>query len=460
MKQIHETPQIKPTVLMTAYAVNPYKGSEDGSGWNIIRHVAEHTPVIAITRKNNAAAIRRFLKAHPLPPHVSLHFAYYDLPYWMRFWKRGSRGAMLYHYLWHMGVVSFIRRKGFSFDIAHHLNFHNDWTPSFLWLLGKPLVWGPVGHHHKIPSEWLAPYGRKAWLADRRLWVLKKLFWKLDPFLKITLHQARKVLAMNSSVRQVLPLPKEKEVRIPPTATEPPDRREIPTDKFRVLSIGRFVPLKGFDVTIRAFARFYFRQDRSTRPQLELVLIGRGPERARLAHMARQCGLPDQAISFVPWLDRQALSEYYNSASAFLFPSHEGAGMVVVEALSYALPVLCFRNYGPGEFTDDSCAFRVPYTSYEEALDAFARGLERLLHEPALRRQMGQAAYARYLHHYTYQIKARQIVNCYREIMMAERLIVSHPPRRPSTPAPAEPPRNIPSETQARPHQIPQTLLP
>lgn len=433
MSQLQETSQIKPTVLMTAYAVNPYKGSEDGSGWNIIRHVAEHTPVIAVTRKNNAAAIRRFLKEHPLPPHVSLHFAYYDLPHWTRFWKRGSRGAMCYHYLWHLGVVSFIRRKGFSFDIAHHLNFHNDWTPSFLWLLGKPLVWGPIGHHHKIPSEWLAPYGRKAWLADRRLWMLKNLFWKFDPFLKITLQRAHKVLAMNSSVHRVLPLPKEKEVRIPPTATEPPRRREISTGKFRVLSIGRFVPLKGFDVAIRAFARFYFRQPRAARRRLELVLIGRGPEKARLEQIARQCGLPDEAIDWVPWLDRQALSEYYNSASAFLFPSHEGAGMVVVEALSYALPVLCFHNYGPGEFTDDSCAFRVPYTSYEEALDAFAHGLERLLHEPHLQRQMSQAAHARYLRHYTYELKARQIVDCYREIVMAERVIVSRPPRPLST---------------------------
>ncbi len=430
MKQVHEQPLLRPTVLMTAYAVNPYKGSEDGSGWNIIRHVAEHTPVIAITRKNNAPAIRRFLRENPLPPHVSLHFAYYDLPAWMRFWKRGSRGAMLYHYLWHMGVVSFIRRKGFSFDIAHHLNFHNDWTPSFLWRLGKPLVWGPIGHHHKIPAPWLRPYGWRAWLADRRLWLLKQMFWKLDPFLKITIRKARKVLAMNSSVAEVLPLPPGREVRIPPTATEPPQRREVERDKFRVLSIGRFVPLKGFDVTIRAFARFYHAQPRAIRSSLELVLIGRGPEEARLKKMVQECALPEDAVHFVPWLDRRELVDYYNSASAFLFPSHEGAGMVVVEAMSYGLPVLCFRNYGPGEFTDDTCAFRVPYTTYEQSIEAFAEGLGRLLHEPQLCRQMGEAAYLRYQRCYTYDVKARDIVACYRDIMMDERVIVSQPPRR------------------------------
>jgi len=135
-------------------------------------------------------------------------------------------------------------------------------------------------------------------------------------------------------------------------------------------------------------------------------------------------------VRFVPWLDRSELVDYYNSASAFLFPSHEGAGMVVVEALSYGLPVLCFRNYGPGEFTDDTCAMRVPYTTYEASIEAFAEGLERLLHEPALRRQMSEAAYMRYQRCYTYEGKAKDIMACYRDIVMEERVIVSKPPRR------------------------------
>ena len=42
-----------PKILITAYAVNPYKGSEDGTGWNMIQEIAKYNNVIAITRKNN-----------------------------------------------------------------------------------------------------------------------------------------------------------------------------------------------------------------------------------------------------------------------------------------------------------------------------------------------------------------------------------------------------------------------
>ena len=44
----------------------------------------------------------------------------------------------------------------------------------------------------------------------------------------------------------------------------------------------------------------------------------------------------------------------FQNGVAFLFPSHEGAGMVVTEALSFGLPVICLDNAGPGELIDSS----------------------------------------------------------------------------------------------------------
>jgi len=90
---------MKSTILITAYAVNPYKGSEDGIAWNIIKESAKHQKVIAITRENNQIAIEQYMKEHPLSSETSLEWAYFDLPLWMRFWKKGGRGALLYHYL-------------------------------------------------------------------------------------------------------------------------------------------------------------------------------------------------------------------------------------------------------------------------------------------------------------------------------------------------------------------------
>ena len=151
-------------ILLTAYAVNPFKGSEDGTGWNISRELAKNNVVHIITRKNNQKEIDRFLKTHNDPIHNNMNFYYYDLPWLLMFWKKklGERGYVLYFYLWQLCLPIFVKSKGIKFDIAHAVNFHSDSHPQFLWILGKPVFWGPIGHHPLVPKNYLISiYGKK-----------------------------------------------------------------------------------------------------------------------------------------------------------------------------------------------------------------------------------------------------------------------------------------------------------
>ncbi len=52
--------------------------------------------------------------------------------------------------------------------------------------------------------------------------------------------------------------------------------------------------------------------------------------------------------------------------------------MVIPEALSYGLPVVCFDNYGPGELCDNSCAIKIPYGKYDQSINDFALALDKL----------------------------------------------------------------------------------
>ena len=125
------------TILASAYAINPYKGSEDGMGWNFALQIARFNKLIIITRENNQPAIDKFMAENPNELYNNIQFLYFDLPYHLRFWKKGQRGAMLYYVLWQKGIVKFIESQGIQYDVVHNLNFHNDWTPSYLWKLKK-----------------------------------------------------------------------------------------------------------------------------------------------------------------------------------------------------------------------------------------------------------------------------------------------------------------------------------
>lgn len=412
-------------ILITAYAVNPNKGSEDGTGWNIIRTLSQEQKIIAITRRNNREAIERYRAENPgAAPETQLDFAYYDLPQWLCWWKKGSRGALLYHYLWHLGVVLFIMRKGFQFTIAHHLNFHCSWSPTFLWLLGKPVVWGPVGHHPKIPKGYLKHYSRKEKIKEALKWLAKKLAWKFDPFLNLAKHRVKVILGVNSSIAHVMGNAGHKVNIIPAIATEVPTTiAPLQQDQFNVLSIGRFIPLKGFDMLVEAFAHFYHQLPVEQQKKTKLTIIGKGPDEKLLHELIQSRQLPETVVQIIQWIPKDQLPRYFQAANVFFFPSHEGAGMVVPEAMSYGLPVLTYDNYGPGESIGNEAGIIIPYTDYDSSTTHFAGQLEQLFHSPQLQQSLGASARQRFLQQYTWEGKVEKIQLIYQQILAEQSLM-------------------------------------
>ncbi len=407
----------KPTVLVTAYAVNPYKGSEDGMGWNMILQIARFQKVIAITRQNNQPAIDRYLKENSVRQIENIKFEYFDTPYYTRFWKRGGRGALLYFYLWQYAVSRWIQKQNWEFDIVHNLNFHNDWTPSFLWRLNKPFVWGPIGHHPQIPYVFLKKYGLGQVMREGIRWAAKRFFWNFDPFLQRTKNKAQHIFAMNSQVGKVLNLPDSKVTILPSVASERVEHYErYPGKSFNVLSIGRFVALKGFDISIRSFAAFYHTLSEEDRKEATLTIVGKGPAEPMLRSLVEQLNILE-AVNIISWIERNQLKLIYQGADVFLFPSHEGAGMVVSEALSYGLPVLCFDNCGPGEFINKTCGLAIPYQDYETNVNFFKQDLLRLFHDRDLLKRLSSGALRQHRNRFTWDLKGDIFHTVYQSIL-------------------------------------------
>ncbi|OWY20100.1 hypothetical protein C7N43_24330 [Sphingobacteriales bacterium UPWRP_1] len=426
------------TILITAYALNPFKGSEDGMGWNFVRQAAKHHRVIAVTRKNNRIHIEKYLQQHPeIAQQANLiTFYYFDWPAFLLQWKKGPLLSMIYFYAWQLTLALWLLKKRFAVDVVHNLNFHNNWTPTFLWLLGKPLVWGPVGHHPKIPANFLLPvYGKVAYLKDRSLWGMKNVFWKTDPFLHLSARKSGQILCMHPEAAQKLHLHSGQYSILPSVATEAPGNANTGIQakkKFCIISAGRFVPLKGFDITIRAFARFYRNLQPEEQQQVSLMLVGSGPCLPLLQQIIAQEQIGN-AVQITEWLPRAALQELYKQASAFLFPSHEGAGMVVAEAMSYGLPVLCWNNCGPGRFLHPQSGLKVNYGTYEEGIKQFSENLLLLFRNKDFYLRETDLSTQRFKAHFDWNIRAGQLRRIYRFAYNAHYGIT---PAAATTPAP------------------------
>lgn len=404
-------------VLATTYAVNPYKGSEDGMGWNFILQIARYHQVVAITRKNNKEAIENFMETHPNKHYQNISFKYYDLPYWMRFWKKGSKGAMLYYYLWQLFMPFFIKSQKITFDLVHNVNFHNDWTPSMLWVFGKPMVWGPIGHHPFIKPEYLKLYDWKVKMKNYGLWVVKNLFWRLDPFLKLTKWNASYILSMNTEVSVKLKGINHKQMIMPSVGSEKVLKTDVKQKKgFHVISVGRLVPLKGFDLTIKSFYQFLKSLPKSEQVKSQLTIVGSGKYESLYKQLVKDLGISKQ-VSFISWVDREELKVLYAKSHVFLFPSHEGAGMVVSEALSYGLPVISIANCGPGEFITADCGFAIKQNSYQQVTTDIAEALQLLYNDENLLIKMSDSAIKRHQSHFHWDIKGDVLHELYKQVL-------------------------------------------
>lgn len=103
----------------------------------------------------------------------------------------------------------------------------------------------------------------------------------------------------------------------------------------RFLSVGRMSPLaKGFDILIDAFALFARNNKEWT-----LEIVGEGVEEAALREQIARHKLEDR-ITITPFTKQ--IQKHYASSSVYILSSRwEGFGLVLPEAMSHRLPIIC-----------------------------------------------------------------------------------------------------------------------
>jgi glycosyltransferase involved in cell wall biosynthesis len=118
-----------------------------------------------------------------------------------------------------------------------------------------------------------------------------------------------------------------------------------PPAKHRILSAGRLVWEKGHQDVLRAFAALRRVLAGTSHTDVELLVVGDGPERKRLERYARELGIAD-SVEFRATVPYDVMPALYASASALVLASlptrgwEEQFGMVLVEALAAGTPVI------------------------------------------------------------------------------------------------------------------------
>jgi len=378
-------------VLLSAYACEPEKGSEPAVGWNWVRQIARFHEVWVITRANNRVPIEKSLAKEPLP---NVHWVYFDLPPWARFWKKGKRALHVYYYLWQLGAY-FVARKlqgEVCFDLVHHITFGACWFPTFLPFLPVPFIWGPIGGGSPCPRIFQREFsfrGRTNEWARQALLAVSRL----DPIRHETEKRASVILAVSPvTLQRLQPRNRQKALLLSQVGVDwkevatLPERRSNHGSHLRLLSVGRLIHWKGFALGIKAFALFNQQYANS-----EYCVIGDGPERTRLTELVSSMGL-SRVVQLPGSLSRSDYLRQLVHSDLLLHPSlHEPGAYVIAEAMAARLPVICLDYGEPALIVTPETGIKIPLSSPEGVVAGISQACAQLAANPSLRDRMGDA---------------------------------------------------------------------
>ena len=403
-------------VLMSAYACEPNRGSEQEVGWQWALQMARFHDVTVLTRMNNQPAIEPAITARPCP---SLKFVYYDPPPWLRFWKRRARGVQPYYYFWQMAALRVGARlhRELAFDLLHHVTFGKYWVPSYLSLLPVKSILGPLGGGESTPIALAGTFSWRGWWWERARDLARGLA-KLDPALRATMRRASVVIATtDESKRRLQQLGASSVIVEPQFALDDeqldffsrfPRRTERP---FRLISIARLLHWKGFHLGLQAFARFVRHC-----PESEYWVVGSGPEHANLKRIALELGIASH-LKFWGYLPYAEMCHKLAEADVLVSPDmHTSFGNICLEALAAGRPVICLDTGGQSLQVTEECGFKAPVASVEQALQSMADAMTLLYRDPDRRLRMGVAAQARARKHFHWTRKAERMNVLYEEV--------------------------------------------
>lgn len=405
-------------ILISAFGFSPYRGSECAVGWNIARELARLHDVTVITGdvRDSENEYLRYVAENGEVPHLTVE--YVSPSRFTAFLERLHNFPCLWGlYYWAYNLwqrKAYRRAKALHavcpFDLVHQLNMIGYREPGYMWKLGIPFFWGPVGG---APNEPIAFHRMFSWngcikVALRSFLneLQKRICWRA----KKAARSAKKVWAVTDAdyrmVHNLWGVECDRMVEAGrDDAIVGQQKSYDGQGTLRIVWSGIHTSRKALPILLYALARL-------TNANVNVDILGEGPEAGKWKSLADRLGV-SSLLTWYGRLPRVEALDMMSKAHILACPSiKEASSIVVIEALSLGLPVICHDACGMGIVVTDKCGFKVPLVRPETSIAGFADAIQNILANHNLIAEMSAAALAR-AKELTWEAKARQIAKAY-----------------------------------------------
>ena len=406
-------------ILMSSFACEPGRGSEQEVGWRWAMEMSKHVDVTVVTQTRNRPGIERWLESHmPDGPGFKIEYLQFPNPIY-RLKSRFNCLTLPYYAAWQLLVLRLALRMHAEkqFDIAHHVTFVTFRVPIYLKRLGIPVVFGPVGGAETAPWNLLSHrISRMAWCKEAARNIATGIGAQLLRVLR-PIREGRGIcLAATPGMERVFRKRGFPTQLISAIGVDVEDESMAvpPSEKARrFLFVGRLHPLKGAHLLIEAFAEARIESG-------ELTIIGPGDPDAGLRELSRQLGVAEK-ISWLGKLPREELAAQYRCHDVLVAPSlYESGGLAVLEAMQQSRPAIVLAVGGHDLSVNEDCGTKVsPVGSAGEVVGRLAEAMRRYAITPGLAEAHGKAGRRRLHDHYNWPSKATRMLEIYENLVSA-----------------------------------------
>lgn len=362
------------SILINAYACSPNMGSEPGMAWNWCVNLAKYCELHIITEGEFRSNIEAILPT--LPQGKNMHFYYNPVSEKIRkmCWNQGDWRFYKYYKVWQRKTYLMAKDicQQTHIDILHQLNMIGFREPGYLWKIEDiPFVWGPIGGLKQFPIAYLRGCGIKMLLFNYIKNLLNVAQIKYDKRINKALKSANILISsIPDSYKAIKKHKKLDSFIIPETGCYDTDKkflRDFYEDKLRILWVGKFDFRKQLSLALKIIAK-------AQNNNILLDIYGSGNENQvnNAKQLVTKLNIEDK-VTYHGSQPNNVVVEAMQKAHLFLFTSiSEDTSTVVLEAVSYQLPVICFNTCGMGYVITDEVGKKIKLSNIEKSINDFA----------------------------------------------------------------------------------------
>jgi glycosyltransferase involved in cell wall biosynthesis len=417
-------------VLLIAESANPEWQSVPLIGWSLTRAIAEETDAHLVTQVRNRDAILRAGLVE------GRDFTLIDTEYvaaplgkfsqavrggenkgWTTAAALGTMGYYVFEWeVWRRFKDRLIKGE---FDLVHRITPLSPACPSTI--ASKlaqhdiPFVLGPLNGGIPWPKAFIdRQHAEREWLSHVRS------LYQFLPYSRSTRKHSSAIIVGSKYTRSEIPeWARDKTVYIPENGIEPERFNLTRTARaalpLKAAFVGRLVPYKGADILLEAGSEFI------KAGQLEIDIIGDGPQRPLLESIVERLGL-GAGVHFRGWIPHVKVQETLRLSDVMILPSiREFGGGVVLEAMALGIAPIVADYGGPAELVDENTGIRVPFHDKQSLTDNLKQAISAAISDPHKLDEMGEAAKAKVTEKFTWSAKAKQIDAIYEAVLRGDK---------------------------------------